>query len=245
MGKGTHRAVDRFTEFARRNRNVLKTDLRKYFPSMDHVILCGKIERKIKCPGTLWLIRLIIDGSNPQEEIVQYFPGDDLFEPFRRRRGIPIGNLTSQFFANLYLNDFDHFVKESLRCRHYLRYVDDITVFGDDKAWLWDMKRRMEDFLDCERLSLHENKTFVIPVAEGVDHLGYRVFPDHRRLRKDNGYRFARKLRRMRLLYGEGRATLKEIDASVQSWIGHARHADTWGLRRRILEEVSFSRQVE
>jgi len=242
-GKGTNKAVDRFTEYARRFRYVLKTDIRKYFPSIDHEILFAKIERKIKCPDTLRLIGLIIDGSNRQEEVNTYFPGDDLFTSFQRKRGIPIGNLASQFFANVYLNDLDHYAKEALGCRGYIRYVDDVTVFDDDKKRLWDISRRLAEFLIRERLSLHPDKTFVLPVTEGVDHLGYRVYPTHRRLRRDNVWRFLRKIKKMHELYACEKIDMDEINASVQSWLGHARHADTQGLRTKIFAEICFARQ--
>jgi len=98
--KGTHAAVDRYTEFSRKNRYVLKCDLRKFFPSLDHEILLSILARKIGCRRTLDLLRLIVESSNPQEPVAAYFPGDDLFTPHERRRGLPIGNLTSQFFAN-------------------------------------------------------------------------------------------------------------------------------------------------
>lgn len=97
LGFGTHRALRRFTEFARSSRYVLQCDLRKYFPSIDHEILKTALRRKIKCADTLWLIDTLIDGSNEQEPIFEYFPGDDLMTPFIRRHGLPIGNLTSQF----------------------------------------------------------------------------------------------------------------------------------------------------
>jgi retron-type reverse transcriptase len=124
-GKGAHAAADRCQQFARRFRYVLKADIRKFFPSLDHEILKGLVARKIKDPDVLWLVGQIIDHSNPQEEVLSYFPGDDQFTPGVRRRGIPIGNQTSQFFANVYLDPFDHFVKDRLGIRGYVRYVDD------------------------------------------------------------------------------------------------------------------------
>lgn len=169
---------------------------------------------------------------------------NNLWPPVLRRnnpRGIPIGNLTSQFFANVYLNDLDHFAKEKLGCRAYIRYVDDITVFGDDKKMLWDISRELGEFLVKERLSLHPEKTFLLPVTEGVDHLGYRIFPTHRSLRRDNVWRFLRKMKRMQCLHAGGKISLDEINPSVQSWLGHARHADTWGLREKIFGEIRFS----
>lgn len=234
VGKGTHAAVDRFTHFARRFDYVLKTDIKKYFPSIDHAILMQKIERKIKCRDTLNLIKLIIDGSNQQEQVIDYFEGDSIFTPFERRRGIPIGNLTSQFFANVYLDELDHFMKEQLHCQAYIRYVDDMTAFGDDKRKLWDIRDLMVEFLEKDRLRLHPKKTYMLPVSEGIDHLGYRIFPDHRRVRKDNSFRFARKLRQQYLDMKARKITFGDIDASVQSWIGHVKHADAFGLREKI-----------
>jgi len=105
----------------------------RYFPSIDHANLKAEFRRRIACARTLALMDAIVDGSNPQEPVMLHFPGDDLFEPHRRRRGLPIGNLTSQFFANLYLDGFDHFVTEVLRAP-YVRYVDDFALFDDDPA---------------------------------------------------------------------------------------------------------------
>lgn len=241
-GKGTHAAVDRFTEFSRKNRYVFKTDISKYFPSIDHAILLDKLSRKIKCRETLRLAELIISGSNRQDAVNAYFPGDDLFAPYERRRGIPIGNLTSQFFANVYLNDFDHYAKETLGCRCFIRYVDDIVVFGDDKKALWNIRDRMATYLVQDRLKLHPKKTSVLPVAQGVDHLGYRVFPSHRLVRKDTSMRFAKKLRYMSRSYGIGKIQWQDINASVQSWLGHVKHADSYGLRKSLFDEVFFRR---
>ena len=124
-GKGTHKAITRYQDYAKRYPYVLKCDIRKFFPSVDHQVLKQEIRRKISCPDTLWLIDQIIDNSNHQEAHLQWFPGDDLFSPIERKRGLPIGNLTSQFWGNVYLNRFDHFVKEELRVPGYIRYVDD------------------------------------------------------------------------------------------------------------------------
>jgi retron-type reverse transcriptase len=156
LGKGTHAAVNRLTEFIRRDDDALKCDIKRYFPSIDHAILKQLLRRKIGCERTLWLIDLIIDHGNPQEAVNDYFPGDDLFAPSTRRKGIPIGNQTSQFFANVYLNPFDHFVQEELGCRCYVRYVDDFVVLGDDKGWLWEMREAMDDYLQRHLLPLRQ-----------------------------------------------------------------------------------------
>ena len=136
VGKGTHRAVARYEAFRDRFRHVLRCDVYRYFPAIDHEILKADLRRRIACAQTLALAERIIDGSNPQEPVYRYFPGDDLSTPYERRRGLPIGNLTSQLFANLYLNGMDHYCKEVLRAAGYVRYVDDIALFHDDPGRL-------------------------------------------------------------------------------------------------------------
>jgi len=240
VGKGTHRAVDRFTKFSRQNRYAFKADIRKYFPSIDHEILKDLIRRKIRDERTLWLIDLIIDSSNPQEPAMAYFPGDDLFAPVQRRRGIPIGNLTSQFFANVYLNALDHFVKEQLRCKCYIRYCDDFVILADDKSWLHEVKAGISEYLVALRLKLHPTKCQVSPVKDGTDFLGYRIFPTHRRMRKDSVTRFRRRMRRLQKAYARGEVSLCHIRQSMQSWLGHASHADSYRLREQLLSEITF-----
>lgn len=242
VGKGTHKAVDRFTEFCRKNRYVLKADISKYFPSIDHEILKSLIRRKIRDKQTLWLIDLIIDSSNPQEPVSNYFSNDDLFTPIERRHGIPIGNLTSQFFANIYLNALDHFVKEQLHCKYYIRYCDDFVVFSDDKDFLHEIKDRISEYLISLRLKLHPRKCQVSPVKDGTDFLGYRVFSDHRLVRQDSIIRFKRRMRRLQDKYFKGKVSLSHIRQSIQSWIGHVSHADSYGLRKRLLRDVIFRR---
>ncbi len=135
-GKGTHRAIARYEKFRNRFRHVLRCDIYRYFPAIDHQILKQDIRRRISCKRTLSLVDCIIDASNPQEPVNIHFPGDDLFTPLERRRGIPIGNLTSQFFANVYLDGLDHYCKEVLCAKGYVQYVDDFALFHDDRAQL-------------------------------------------------------------------------------------------------------------
>jgi hypothetical protein len=241
-GKGTHQALDHCTYLTRQYPFVLKCDLEKYFPSIDHEILFGLVARKIKCRETLWLVRTILENSNPQEGVVHYFPGDDLFTPFTRRQGIPIGNLTSQIFANILLNPFDHFVKERLGCRGYVRFVDDFLIFGREKKTLHQMIDTVQAYLDTLRLKIHPNKCQVMPTRYGVEFLGWRVFPDYRRLRRTTGVRFQRRLRVLREEYASGIKSQKEVKNSIMSWIGHLAHGDTWGLRNKLLGETCFVR---
>ncbi|MBA3966893.1 MAG: RNA-dependent DNA polymerase [Nitrospirales bacterium] len=238
-GKGVHAAVDRYQAWAQTYRYVLKMDVRQYFPSIDHDLLKEKLRRRIKDPRVLRVLDWIIEGSpqHPHTE-ASYFPGDTLFTPMERRAGIPIGNLTSQFFANLYLDDLDQFIKQGLTIRPYLRYVDDMVVLGHDKGWLADIRAAVREGLEVDRLRLHPRKAHITRVADGLILLGYVVFPTQRRLRNYNGHRFARKLRRMARAFGAGRLEWATVVASTQSWIGHAQHADTEGLRRAIFSQA-------
>ena len=158
-GKGTHKAIERYQHFAKQYKYVLKCDIRKFFPSIDHDILKQEFRWKIRCPKTLWLMDLILDNSNTQEEHLAYFAGDDLFTPSERRHGLPIGNLTSQWWGNIYLNRFDHFITEQLEVGGYIRYVDDFVIFDNNKSRLLGIKAGMTRFLSQLRLLPHPNKT--------------------------------------------------------------------------------------
>lgn len=171
-----------------------------------------------------------------------YFPGDDLLTPTERTTGLPIGNLTSQFFANLYLDRVDHFIKEQLRVPAYLRYVDDLVIPGRDKGLLHDTREIVREQLVQERLRLHPRKAHIYHTAHGVDLFGYQVFPHKRRLRSDNGHAFHRRLRRMALQYHLGSMDWGEIHPRVRSWIGHAMHGDTAGLRKTMFASTVFTR---
>ena len=240
-GKGTHRAVARYERFRDRSRYVLRCDIYRYFPAIDHETLKRDLRRRIACPRTLTLADRIIDGSNAQEPVNLHFPGDDLFTPFERRRGLPIGNLTSQFFANVHLDGLDHYCKEVLRAQGYLRYVDDFALFHDDPGRLEDWRRRIEDYLAGRRLRLHPRKTEILPTAEPAPFLGYVLLPDgRRRLPEDNVRRFRNRLRGLRDRWRAGTVEKDEVRRRVASWIAHAEHANTRRLRRSIFRAVRF-----
>ncbi len=228
-GKGTHAAADRYTAFSRRAKYVLKCDIARYFRSIRHDVLYAQLARRIADSDTLWLCARILDS----------WGGSGLLWP--EGLGIPIGNQTSQFFANVYLNDFDHWMKEEMRCTHYIRYVDDFVILDDDKRRLGALIPEIEVRLAKLGLRLHARKRTIGPVSEGCDFMGYRIWPDHRRLRPSNGYRFQRKLKRLARAFHTGAIDRESARARVMSWIGHARHADTWRLRRAVLSRVSFS----
>ena len=242
-GKGTHAAINRFQDFAKRYRYVLKCDLRKFFPTVDHAILKQIVRRKIKDVDVLNLIDQLIDHSNPQENVDGWFPGDDLFTAIERKRGLPIGNQTSQFLANVLLNPFDHFVTEQLGARGYLRYVDDFAIFGDDPKRLDLIRDRSRWFLESLRLRLHTKKCVISRTSQGTKFLGFRIFPEYRRLPVSNLVRRRARLRQMQASYAAGEIELQSIRRRIISWIGHAGHANTDKLRADILGDAKFQLQ--
>jgi retron-type reverse transcriptase len=233
-GKGTHRAVTRYEHYRDRYRYVLRCDIFRYFPAIDHAILKRDLRRKISCEQTLALLEQIIDGSNPQEEVNVFFPGDDLLLMAERRRGLPIGNLTSQLFGNVYLNGFDHFVKEVLRAP-YLRYVDDFALFADDVALLREWQSRIEKYLQGRRLLLHPEKTFIAPTSEPATFLGYELRAGgYRRLPEASVRRFRNRLRGLRDTWRSGQQDEEIVRQRVNAWVAHASHANTWRLRHAL-----------
>jgi len=234
-GFGTHRCVARYEHYRDRYRHVLRCDIYRYFPSIDHAILKQDLRRRIACAPTLALLDAIIDGSNPQEPVNMIFPGDDLFAPHVRRRGLPIGNLTSQLFGNVYLDGLDHFVREVLRAPGYVRYVDDFALFHDDPQVLEQWRIKIARYLEGRRLVLHPGKTHVVPCAEPAGFLGFVLHGNgHRRLPEDNVRRFRNRLRGLRDRWRAGTIEADEIGQRAQSWIAHAGHANTWRLRHAL-----------
>ena len=244
QGKGVHAAVNRYQGWSQHYPYVLKMDIERYFPSIDHAILKEKLRHYLKDRFVLNLLDKIIDTA-PEEcgrADFFYFPGDDLLTPIQSTTGLPIGNLTSQFFANLYLDAVDHFIKEQLGVCAYLRYVDDLIILGRDKAKLHIIRESIRDRLAEDRLRLHPRKAHIYHACRGIDIFGYQVFPHKRKLRNDNGQAFYRRLRKMARHFREGRLDLQDIHPRVRSWIGHAIHGDTEGLRKKIFASTIFQR---
>jgi len=240
-GKGTHAGIRRCQDFIRQYKYVLKADIRKYFPSIDHAILKEIIRRKIKCRPTLNLIDKIVDNSNRQELVRDYFEGDDLFSPIAKAKGLPMGNLTSQFFANLYLSSFDHFMKEELRIKGYVRYVDDYVAFHNDKKALHNLKKEAEAFLSEKlRLLTHPRKSQISATKDGITFLGQRIFTTHRRLRRENVQRFRKRLKSRLIDYRKGEISPDLMECQLNSWLGHAKQADTFRLRKQIYHYLVF-----
>lgn len=232
-GKGAHAGADRVQQWLREVKRAhgrvycLKADVRSYFASVNHEALIKILSRRICCPRTMGLCRNIIETWAP---------------------GIPIGNLTSQLFANIYLNEFDQYIKQ-LKVKRYIRYMDDWVVVHHDKEYLRAVKKLAEEWLLGE-LDLRLNqKTQIFPVSlwrgRALDFLGYRIWPTHRRLRKGSIQRMRRRLRKMQQLYRAGLIGLKDIYQRIMSWIGHAIHADSYRIRQKLLGEVGFTKSRE
>ncbi len=227
IGKGTQKAVKRFDFFKRKaSKNntlkcyILKSDVKKYFESIEHEILISIIQEKIADKRTIWLIRKILTNSSFQN------------------KGMPLGNLTSQFFANVYLNELDWFVKSTLKAKYYIRYVDDFVILESDRRKLELYKKRINEFLKNKlNLQLHKDKSKIFKLGDSINFLGFRVFYYHKLLKKSN-------LRKMRTTFKilEGRYNHQEIDYDelydfLEGWIAYTKNANTYKLRKKILAD--------
>ncbi len=237
--KGTHAALRRFDCFKRKvssngrllqnakDRNMiygycLKADIKHYFDSVDHEIMMQIIKRKIKDDKMLWLIKKIL--SNHISE-----------------KGMPIGNLTSQLFANVYLNELDRFVKHVLKAKYYIRYVDDFVILDASKEKLESYKSSINGFLNTIKLEMHPEKSKVIPLQSGVNLLGFRVFYNYRLPKKSNLRLVRDRIGYFIGLYRDGIMTKEEIVRRIEGWNTYAIHGNTFDLRRRISRRLRKS----
>ncbi|MCI9247282.1 MAG: RNA-dependent DNA polymerase [Clostridia bacterium] len=220
-GRGVHSAVKKLNKymynFSQKNKDfyILKCDISKYFYSIRKDILYRIIERYIKDKKVLHLTKMLIYHNE---------------EPV----GIPIGNYTSQYFANVYLNQLDHFMKEKLRVKYYVRYMDDFVLLLENKAQCKEMLEKITEFLTKELgLSLNK-KTNYFKAKQGVRFCGYKVYENHILLLKDNKQKIKRKIKIWNKLYHENKLDLKETALKLNSWIGHAKNADTYHLIKEM-----------
>ena len=241
VGKGNHACLHRTMEFTKRYKYCLKCDIQKYFPHIDHKILRSLIERHIKDDRLMSLIDLII-GSHADNVSQVWEKDDDLFSVTERPRGLPIGNLTSQFFANIYLHSLDYFVKHDLRVKGYIRYVDDFLLFGDDRALLKNQGRQVREYVKTLRLNLHPDKFRMMATNNGVDMVGFVQFPNGRiRVRDKNVRLFSRRLDRQAWLVRRGYMDIEDLRTRAKCWIAHSKNAQTRGLRRDIFKPLNLS----
>ena len=224
--KGAHRAVKRVQSFCRQGKYFLKSDIKKFFASIDHLILKKLIREKIKDSTLLRLMEIIIDTP---------YSG----QTNGNGKGLPIGNLTSQWWANLYLNHFDHYIKDDLGIKKYVRYMDDFIFFSNDKSTLHALREKMSAFLDVNlKLELKERATYIAPISQGIPFLGFSIYPGIIRLKRETKARFRRNYNRMKKKYSTGQIGEEPFLRSVHSMIGHITHADTLCLRRKFFKNI-------
>ena len=243
-GMGTHAALDVAKKGVRHCRFALKLDIRKYFASIDQSILNQALARVVKCRPTLQLAAMIIDGFETEFGPLEYFPGDDLLSPLEHKVGLPLGNQTSQFFANVYLDVIDQMVQHQMRPAFFVRYVDDLLLFDDSKERLREMLAEIGTALEPLRLRLHPSKSRIHRCGDGVSFLGWRLFPDRTRLGRDNVVRFQRRMKELQQDYAANRIDSGCVRQSVRAWIGHAGYGNTWLLRENLFARFQFRRGV-
>jgi len=231
-GKGVHSALKRFDKFKRKvSKNntkpcwVLKADIRHYFDTVDQEILIRIISRKIKDEKLINLIRKILTNHCSKE------PG----------KGMPLGNLTSQFFANVYLNELDYFVKHKLKAKYYLRYVDDFVILGNSKLELAANQGKINKFLETQlKVMLHPEKCGIKCLSSGISLLGFRVFYHYKLLRKSNFRKFGQKFACFKKRYLAKTIDFGRFRGFLNGWLGYIIYASTYKLRSRIYGELRF-----
>ncbi|MBL7160908.1 MAG: hypothetical protein ISS93_03615 [Candidatus Aenigmarchaeota archaeon] len=240
IGKGTTLALQRFNQFKQKVSGngrlenhakdgnmvvgyALKADIRHYFDTIDHGVLLRCIRRKISDREVIWLIQKILGNHKLKQPC----------------KGMPIGNLTSQFFANIYLSELDYFVKHGLRVKYYIRYVDDFVLLDISRERLEHCKERINSFLKGLKLELHTDKSKVYPLHKGITFLGFKVFYYHKLLKKSNVRKMEKRLDRFRSVFKNNEMSYEDIVRSFESWMGYARQGNTFGLRKRIAREMN------
>lgn len=227
-GKGSLKAIKRFDQFKRkvsknntRSSFVLKADISHYFDEVDLTILIDLIKKKVKDERVIWLIKQILNNFSINN------------------KGMPLGNLTSQFFANIYLNELDQFVKHKLKAKYYIRYVDDFVILHNNKNLLENYKFAIESFLKNLKLKLHPDKSKIFNLNRGISFLGYRIFYYHKLLRKSNLRKFNKNLKINLDLHKRGLLVDSSLIDSLNGWFGYAMWANTYKLRKETMKKVN------
>ncbi len=235
VGKGTHKAIYRFESFIRKvSKNntkacwVLKCDIRKFFANIDHDILKSILLKHIQNKDTLSLLETIIDSfsSNPIGKaygVNSIYDSLDSLGLALRVKGLPLGNLTSQLLVNIYMNEFDQYVKHKLKVKYYIRYADDFVILSQDKKYLEDTLKQMKEFLESNlKLVMHPDKVFIKTIASGVDFLGWVHFSKHQVLRSATKRRMFRNIKQ------------NAKKQTIQSYLGMLSHGNGYKLQKLI-----------
>ncbi len=218
LKKGTYKALNRFRSFAYKTSQnntktcwILKCDIKKFFASIDHKILLDILDSYIPDKQIIWLLKEIIESFSAKPEI-----------------GLPLGNLTSQLLVNIYMNEFDQFVKHKLKIKYYIRYADDFVILSDDKNYLENLIFPINEFLfEKLKLQLHPNKVSIKTLASGVDFLGWINFPHHRVLRTTTKRRMIKRIEE------------SPTSETLNSYLGLLKHGNTRKLQKEIYERTS------
>jgi retron-type reverse transcriptase len=236
VGYGAHRGVAALATAMRKvSKNntqpcyVLKCDVRKFFDSVDHEILLAILGKRIKDEKTMWLLRSIVESYSSDAGST---------------KGIPIGNLTSQLFANIYMNEFDQFIKHVIRAKYYVRYTDDFAIVSDGCQSLVELLPQIENFLASRlALTLHPHKITLSKFCQGIDFLGYVIFPHHRLVRAKTRRRMFKKMQWRMTDYQKGAIDKSAFEWSLQSYLGVLSHADAYHLEEKLLNEFWVPRK--
>ena len=250
--RGTHKAVKRLHYWLRQvgkkpeKYYFLKLDISKYFYRIDHDVLMGILKRKIRDDDMIFLLDKIVNSSETNFGLP---PGKSPGEVKRSDRvsekGMPVGNLSSQMFANLYLNELDQYCKRTLGIHFYVRYMDDVIILHQDKDQLHEWKRIIDTFLK-EKLQLDLNeKTCIRPITLGVEFCGYKIWNTHIKLRKSTALKMKRNLKKLQKEYAAGEVTVEEAKQTISSYLGILKHCDSYSLKRTIFGEYGSSEEYE
>ena len=239
VNKGTHNAINRFDVFKRkvslngrivkhfrgggRSRNsvegyCLKTDIRHYFDTIDHKVLINIIRKKVRDEEVIWMVKRILNN----------------FDAPLEGKGMPLGNYTSQFFANVYLNELDHFVKHHLRAKYYLRYVDDFIILHRSRKRLEFFREKIKKYLRLLKLEVHPDKSKILQLRNGISFLGYRIFYHYKLLVKRNIKCMEKKV----AMFDNGEIRYADFRESYQGWQAYARWANTYKFRKEISKRI-------
>ncbi len=230
--KGTLKALERFDYFKRKvSKNntkkcfVLKADIKHYFEKVNHSILLNIIKKRIKDKKIIWLIKQILNNHHSE----------------KKGEGMPLGNLTSQFFANVYLNELDYFAKHTLKAGYYIRYVDDFVVFEENKEKLEIYKQVIDGFLRKNlKICLHPDKTKIFCLGNRINFLGFRVFFYHKLLKKSNLRKMQDNLQLLKEKYEKAEISYDKIYNCIEGWLAYAKNADSYKQRKNLMTNVSM-----
>lgn len=241
VDKGTHKAVQRLYYWLKivgkkeQKYYYLKLDISKYFYRVDHKILIDLLRKKIKDKELLMLLENIINYNEVPFGLKLFGNVDDPDDRIHGK-GMPIGNLTSQMFANLYLNELDQYCKRELGIKYFVRYMDDVIILSNDKNKLHEYKELIEKFIQ-DKLNLNlNNKTAIRPISLGVEFVGYRLWPTHIKLRKKTSLKMKKRIKYVIKRYNRNEMTFEKVNNTIQSYMGIMKHCNSYRLQQKVFD---------